>query len=168
MAEIWQEDLDRELQDPEFAKLYGAEQAKGEIAISLAKARINQGLTQNGLAIKVGASQPYIAKLERGDANPTIGNIGSMLAILGLRLVVDTMPLVPQLVEPAKLVGHIQARSSVVQTADAIAQKAWGSYDVIRSSSKIDAVGSESETSAASGWTSPPVATGFSAVESAC
>ncbi len=114
MMERWQTELARELQEPEFAKLYGIEQAKSEIAITLAKARLRQGLTQNDMAIKVGTSQPYIAKLERGDANPTIGNIGSMLAILGLRLAVDTVPLIPQPVEPANLAGREQPHSTVL------------------------------------------------------
>jgi len=100
MLDLWIEDLRRDLQDVEFAKLYGAEQSKDDIAITLAKARTEQGLTQKDMARKIGKSQPYIAKLERGDANPTIGVVGSMFALLGLRLVTDTAPLLPQVIRP--------------------------------------------------------------------
>lgn len=119
MAEGWEEGLKRDLQDLEFAKLYGAAQAKDTIAVTIAKARLGQGIKQKELASKVGASQPYIAKLERGDANPTIGTIGSMLAILGLRMTVGVEPLIPPI--------SITSLSNILQTADDIAVQAWRS-----------------------------------------
>ncbi len=90
------EDLQRELRDPEFRKLYGAAEAKSELAVAVADARHSLGLTQDEMARKVGASQPYIAKLEGGEANPTIGVIGSILATLHLRLTMDIAPLLPR------------------------------------------------------------------------
>jgi len=35
----------------------------------------------------------YIKKLEGGDANPHIGDIGRILAVLGLRVKIDVRPL---------------------------------------------------------------------------
>ena len=90
------EDLKRELQDPEYTKYYGASDCKAEIAITLCKARQASGKTQQELADSMSFSQPYIAKLEGGEANPTIGTIGSILAVLGCRLVTNTMPLIPE------------------------------------------------------------------------
>lgn len=90
------EDLERELRDPEFAAYYGADQAKLQLAFSLVNAREKIGLTQKQVAERLDVSQPYVAKLEKGDANPTIGRIGSMLALLGLRLLADTEPLLPE------------------------------------------------------------------------
>ena len=52
-------------------------------------------MTQKQFAEKLEKSQPYIAKLESGAANPTIGAIGSMLAVVGLRLETDTNVLIP-------------------------------------------------------------------------
>ena len=101
------QDLERELQDPEYAKLYGAAQAKAEIALTLSKARVRAGMTQKKLAEKLGRSQSYIAKLEKGDANPTIGTIGSMLAILDCRLVTETHPLSPSPTENRVKVGQV-------------------------------------------------------------
>ncbi|MBI4304154.1 MAG: helix-turn-helix domain-containing protein [Chloroflexi bacterium] len=91
------EDLERELDEPEFRRLYGAAEAKSELAVALANARHELRLTQEEISKKVGVSQPYIAKLEGGEANPTIGAIGSILAILNLRLAMKTVPLLPRL-----------------------------------------------------------------------
>lgn len=96
MTTMARQDLERDLGDPEFRKLYGAAEAKSELAIALADARHKLGLTQEDMSKRVEVSQPYIARLEGGDANPTIGAIGSMLAILDLRINVETIPLLPQ------------------------------------------------------------------------
>lgn len=90
------QDLVDRLKDPEYAKLYGAEQAKVDFAITLAKARKSANLTQKGLSEKLGISQPYVAKLEGGEANPSLGTIGSLLATLDYRLVTQTAPLKPE------------------------------------------------------------------------
>lgn len=93
-------DLEKELQDTEFASYYGADQAKIRLAFTLVEARNRVNLTQKEVADTLKVSQPYIAKLERGDANPTIGKIGSMLAQLGLRFNMQAEPLLPQPVAP--------------------------------------------------------------------
>lgn len=90
------DDLLERLRDPEYAKLYGAEDAKLDFAMTLTKARKILNLTQKGLADKLGFSQPYVAKLESGEANPTLGRIGSLLASADLRLVTGTAPLKPE------------------------------------------------------------------------
>ncbi len=95
MARTFRDDLEEELKDPESAKIFGAAQAKSSFALTLAKARAKLGLTQRELASKVGVSQAYIAKLEGGEANPTLERIGSLLATLGLSLTTDTTTLSP-------------------------------------------------------------------------
>ena len=87
------QDLEKELKDLEFVKLYGAAQIKAEFAITLARARLKCGMTQKELAAKVGWSQAYIARIEGGDADPTLGEVGNLMAILGLRLVVHILPI---------------------------------------------------------------------------
>jgi len=106
------EDLKRELQDPEFAKFYGADQARIQLALTLVATRSKLGLKQKEIAAKLGASQPYIAKLEKGDANPTIGKIGSMLALLDFRLVTLSAPLLP---EPTKPMAGFAGDASVTE-----------------------------------------------------
>jgi transcriptional regulator with XRE-family HTH domain len=90
------QDLIERLKDPEYAKLYGEEDAKVDFAITLTKARRSLNLTQRSLADKLGISQPYVAKLEGGEANPTLGTIGRLLATINLRLVTGTAPLKPE------------------------------------------------------------------------
>ena len=100
MARTPRQDRERDLRDPEYAKLYGAAHAKAEFAVTLARARAMARMTQEELAQKLGRSQPYIAKLEGGDANPTLGTVGSLLAMLSLRLAMYTEPLLPSLAYP--------------------------------------------------------------------
>ena len=95
------DDLLKRLEDPEYAKLYGEENAKVDFAITLAKARKSLNLTQRSIAEKLGISQPYVAKLEGGEANPTLGTIGRLLATINLRLVTGTASLKPEPVQPS-------------------------------------------------------------------
>lgn len=103
MAGTPTEDLFERLKNPEYAKLYGEENAKVDFAITMARARKSLNLTQRRLAEKLGVSQPYIAKLERGEANPTLGAIGRLLAPINLRLITRTAPLKPEPVLPRAL-----------------------------------------------------------------
>jgi transcriptional regulator with XRE-family HTH domain len=87
-------DLIEELKNPEFAKSYGAECAKSEFGLALFRTRQTTKLTQKELSEKLGVSQPYIAQLESGEANPTLGVAGKMLAMLGKKMVITIEPLV--------------------------------------------------------------------------
>lgn len=100
MAVTPTDDLLERLKDPEYAKLYGEESAKVDFAITLTKARKNLNITQRDLAERLSISQPYVAKLEGGEANPTLGNIGRLLASINLRLVTLTAPLRPEPIQP--------------------------------------------------------------------
>jgi transcriptional regulator with XRE-family HTH domain len=86
MPETFKDDLTRDLQDKEFARGFGAELAKTDFAMLLVKARKAAGITQQELAAMAGTTQSYIAKLESGEANPTVGRIAELLALLGFRL----------------------------------------------------------------------------------
>ena len=81
------------LEDLEYRREYGAESAKLETAVAFARARENAGHTQAAVAQRAGVSQAYIAKLERGDANPTVGQLGRMLAVIWSHLRIDCEPL---------------------------------------------------------------------------
>ena len=93
MASKFAEDLNKKLQDQEFAREFGSELAKVDFAVTLNKARKNAGLTQAQLADLLGVKQSYIARLERGDTNPTLGKIGKILAAIGLCLRTGVAPL---------------------------------------------------------------------------
>jgi transcriptional regulator with XRE-family HTH domain len=96
MMDEWESDLIEELKDPVFKLNFGAESAKSEFGLVLCNARQKVGLTQMELSRQLEVSQPYIAKLERGEANPTLSVAGKILAVLGLRLEFNTAPLAPQ------------------------------------------------------------------------
>ena len=87
-------------QDIEYRRAYGSATIKYDLALTLEGARREAGLSQQQIAKLCGVSQPYIARLERGEANPTIGNIGGLLAVAyGLRLQFRLEPLITPTVE---------------------------------------------------------------------
>ena len=88
--------LEKDLQDPEFAYHFGCDQAKMQLAFSFVDVREQLNLTQREVADKWKVSQPYVAKLEKGDANPTIGKVGGMLGVLGFRLTPMTEPILSE------------------------------------------------------------------------
>jgi len=109
------QELEKELNDIEFRKMYGAAEAKSELALTIANARKLLNLTQSEFSQCLGVSQPYIAKIEGGEANPTIGSIGSMLAVLDLRLEIKVAPLLqrqsidcPKVTSTYKIVAGIE------------------------------------------------------------
>ena len=95
MTRTFRDDLEQNLRDLEFTKRFGAAHAKSSFAITLAEARRQLNLTQQQLAARLGVSQSYVAKLEGGEANPTLDRIGSLLAVLGMSLTTDTATLSP-------------------------------------------------------------------------
>ena len=47
------------------------------------RARSERGLTQKALAERMSVSAPFIAQLESGRANPTVGQLGEIARALG-------------------------------------------------------------------------------------
>ena len=128
MTRTFESDLKQELENSESAKMFGAAQAKSSFAITLAEARRQLNLTQQQLAKKLGVSQSYVAKLEGGEANPTLERIGSLLAILNLSLVTTTTTLSPY---PETELVTIWTRDSDVQKAETNYELNKGVYHAI-------------------------------------
>lgn len=84
----------RELDDTAFRQDYAEGAAKLEFGLAIAVARKSLGMTQREAAHRCGVSQAYLSKLESGDANPTIGQVGSILGAWWLGLNVSHAPLV--------------------------------------------------------------------------
>ena len=116
-----QNDLDRRLKDKRFAEEYGENIARAEIAVTVSQVRRSHNLTQEDLAKRLGTSQSYIAKLESGDANPTIGNIGRILANLELRLVAGVSSLSSRLEEKGVWYYSADVNNVTLTWADAFA-----------------------------------------------
>ena len=74
--------LAERLEDTDYRRAYGAQRVRLELALSLVNVRESCELTQKQLAALAGVSQAYIAKLESGDANPTIGHLGALYATI--------------------------------------------------------------------------------------
>lgn len=123
MLKSYTSDLTKRLDDPEYAKKYGAELAKLDYALTLMRVRTGSGLTQQQLSERLGISQPYIAKLESGEANPTLASIGKMLAVLGFRLVTGTESLKPE-TNPFD-VRPIQIHSGSILTSNIFSSHLW-------------------------------------------
>ncbi len=81
------------LQNLAFRQAYGSEDYRGDLARLIFQARSEERLTQLQLAKLWGCSQPYIAKLESGTANPTVGQVGAMLATIWRRVESKAMPM---------------------------------------------------------------------------
>jgi predicted transcriptional regulator len=82
------------LEDIEIRAEYGSATHKYDIASALVAARKMRNLTQAALAKIAGVSQAYIAKLESGEANPTIGRIVAIFAAIWLKPHISIVPLV--------------------------------------------------------------------------
>ena len=96
MSTNWTDWLNDFLQDDEARRGFGAEKIKTSFALSLLDARESAGMTQSELAEMCGVSQAYISKLESGEANPTIGRIGSIFAAMWMKPTVGFQPLMPE------------------------------------------------------------------------
>lgn len=81
--------------DVEYRKEFGSENAKLEMAEAFVNARRIMNLTQSELAELAGTSQAYIARLESGEANPTIGNVGKLFACMWLSPSIGSKPMEP-------------------------------------------------------------------------
>lgn len=55
-------------------------------------ARQRAGLTQAGLAQRLGSSGGYVGQLETGRTNPTVGQLATVAAALGCRLEIRLTP----------------------------------------------------------------------------
>ena len=125
------------LDDVEYRGEYGSESAKLEIAVALADARALAGVTQVGLAERAGVSQAYVAKLERGSANPTIGNIGRLLACIWMKPAIQAVPL-----DPSKSMEaiYIEIAERVDADSERIEDLLWqGEVSEIGSTSALEA-----------------------------
>ena len=61
-------------------------------AAVIRKARAHAAMTQTQLAGRAGLTQSAIARLERGDSNPTVATLTNVIAAAGQRLVLDIEP----------------------------------------------------------------------------
>ncbi len=63
-----------------------------EVAHRVVHYRVEHDLSQTELGSMLGVSQPYVAKLERGDQAPSLATLARLAQRLGLELHIDVTP----------------------------------------------------------------------------
>jgi transcriptional regulator with XRE-family HTH domain len=71
-------------ENPAFKAAWDAEAAMSVLALNMYRLRKQLQLTQAELGKRAGLSQPKIAKIERGDANPELRTLGRLAGALGI------------------------------------------------------------------------------------
>jgi ribosome-binding protein aMBF1 (putative translation factor) len=84
--------LKRKLQNPEFRAAYDAEDKRIELVLQIIKLRQQRGMTQSDLAKAIGTRQANVSRLERFDANLTLGTLEKVAQALGANLRIDLEP----------------------------------------------------------------------------
>jgi len=87
--------LKRKLQDPEFRAAYDAEDTRIELVLQIIKLRQERGMSQADLAKAIGTRQANVSRLERFDANLTLGTLEKVARALGANLRIDLEPQAP-------------------------------------------------------------------------
>jgi ribosome-binding protein aMBF1 (putative translation factor) len=77
---------DRRASDAVFAALVEAAEGRERLLHALADARRRAGLTQTEVASRMGTSASTVARLERGDMNPTLATLERFSVAVGKRL----------------------------------------------------------------------------------
>lgn len=81
----WTDALERELFTPEEIE---ENNLQARLLCELIEARQAQGLSQRGLSEKCGIAQSAIARLEKGEASPTLDTLFKMLVPMGMTLAI--------------------------------------------------------------------------------
>jgi len=87
--------LKRKLQNPEFRAAYDAEDKRIELVLRIIKLREKRGMTQADLAKAIGTRQANVSRLERFDANLTLGTLEKVARALRANLRIDLEPETP-------------------------------------------------------------------------
>jgi transcriptional regulator with XRE-family HTH domain len=95
--------------DPEFRAEWERTALARAIALAVVRFRAERGLSQRGLAAVLGMSQPQVARLEKGDVNPTMDTLVRVAAGLGIELTINVTPAnhKPRLVTKRALADHL-------------------------------------------------------------
>ncbi len=86
---VWKKEA---LKNPEFKAEYDKLQPEFAVIRAIIRARVENGLTQKGLAEKVGTKQSVISRLESGRANPSVGFLKRLAEALNTHLEIKFSP----------------------------------------------------------------------------
>ena len=82
----FQDYLNEELKDPEFKRLYDEAGEQLAIAYRINHLRLQKKMSQAELAKKTGIAQSNIARLIRGNQNPTVQTLSRVARALNVKL----------------------------------------------------------------------------------
>lgn len=115
MMDEWHEFKKRLLTDPETREAYESRKPAYELASKLIQLRNSLGLTQRQIATKARMTQPEIARLESGGADPNWDTLRRVLSALGASLEIKARgpdgKLVRVTLEPAATVTDRRRKS---------------------------------------------------------
>lgn len=94
--------------DPEFRAEWERTALARAIALAVVRFRAERGLSQRDLAAVLEMTQPQVARLERGDVNPSMDTLVRVAAGLGIELTINVTPAnrKPRLVTKRALTDH--------------------------------------------------------------
>jgi ribosome-binding protein aMBF1 (putative translation factor) len=78
--------------DPEFRAEWERTALARAVAVAVVRYRAEHDLSQRDLAVQLGMTQPQVARLERGDVNPSMDTLMRVAAGLGIELTIDIRP----------------------------------------------------------------------------
>lgn len=81
--------LKKALKDPKIKAEYDRLEPEFAVIEAILDARVKKHMTQEQLAKKIGTKQSAIARIESGNANPSIGFLQKLADALGKKLVIQ-------------------------------------------------------------------------------
>lgn len=81
--------IERQMDNPEFAKEYEAMRPEYEAIRSMIAARLESNMTQKELAEKTGIRQSNISRIENGTSSPTVDTLARIAAGMGKQLKIE-------------------------------------------------------------------------------
>ena len=94
---LFQQDLERELENPEFRAVFVRESVKidtiDRIINALDEARLDQGLSKAELARAIGSNPSSIRRLFSAQGNPTLATLSDLAAVLGMKVTLAPLPI---------------------------------------------------------------------------
>ena len=109
--------------DPAFRAEWERTALARAIALAVVRFRTDRGLSQRGLASLLGMTQPQVARIERGDVNPSMDTLVRVAAGLDIELTINVTPanhkprLVTKRALTDKMVGGVHTERADVLVA---------------------------------------------------
>jgi len=80
------------MKEPKYRKAYHALEGEFAMARAVIAARNRAGLTQSELALKMGTTQPVVARIESGRVQPSLRTLQRLASATGSKLMIRFEP----------------------------------------------------------------------------